>query len=159
MITDDQLKEIRARCDKATPGGWRIDSIRNIYQLWGGEHTYIGDLDPENHSDVFFIVASRTDVPALLDHIEEQDARLDHYRLIERRYRRMLLQQLSGMSHKGAGPETVYFSDGLKGNVEVLEWLEEAGLFVRVGDGKPGHIYGRLTEAGLRLLKNLPAEG
>ena len=158
MLTDDQLKEIRTRCEAATPGEWRwhFRHDAGAYRI-----TRKDEILGFVHSqwNAVFLANAHEDMPALLTHIEEQSTEIDRLRVAERRYHCLLLQQLPGMSRQGTGPETVYFSDGLKGSVETLERLEEAGLFVRVGDGKPGHIYGRLTARGLEMMGGKNEQG
>jgi len=55
-LTNEQLAEIKARCDKATPGPW-ID-----------EHGFIRQI--EGKADLLFIANARTDIPALVAEVE-----------------------------------------------------------------------------------------
>lgn len=79
-------------------------------------------------------------------------AEIDRLRVIEREYHKTLIAQLRSMRFEGEGPDAVYFSDGNKVSVAILEKLEAAGLLERIGGGPQAHIFGRLTEAGAELM-------
>lgn len=76
-LTPEQLAEIAARAEAATPGPWCTDSWE-IYQgteyqpglsMWIGE-TCRGNTSPEqDRADATFVAAARTDIPALLAEI------------------------------------------------------------------------------------------
>jgi hypothetical protein len=70
-MTEDKLKEIRARCEAATPGPWgvRIDKD-SLFPV-----QYSGWVGYEN-ADAEFIANAREDIPMLLAEIE----RLTHDR-------------------------------------------------------------------------------
>jgi hypothetical protein len=92
MLTPDELKAIEERCEKATPGPWvhRMNHHARNQQVQSSEVGLEGD-DPESrplftgwawkpggHRDARpnaeFIAHARTDIPALLAHIQEQEA-------------------------------------------------------------------------------------
>lgn len=94
-MTPDQLAAIKARCDGATPGPWqRGSNARDVngfelseeVHLIGDPEAMICDThgtvgDTEKHRAVAqFIAHSRTDIPALLSHIESQDAIIEQLR-------------------------------------------------------------------------------
>lgn len=74
------IQEIRKRCDKATPGPWRIIVSRNrphifpselsqsgVYSLARVENNEVG----ERHGNAEFLAHARTDLPAVLDLLEK----------------------------------------------------------------------------------------
>jgi hypothetical protein len=76
-LSPDQLAEIAARAEAATPGPWRADSSE-IYQgddeykpdpAWIGETCRADDFEG-SRADAAFIAAARTDVPALLAEVD-----------------------------------------------------------------------------------------
>jgi hypothetical protein len=72
-MTDDRLKEIKERLEKATPGKWRAD--RNTVDFGpptGSPFAVLhSDADPSNTTnDADFIAHSREDIPYLLAEIE-----------------------------------------------------------------------------------------
>ena len=78
MLTQEQLKEIEERCNKATPGPWtiRISSgeIASIETLDGSSEKSVIDADSDgvlviSHEDLAFILAARQDIPLLLEEI------------------------------------------------------------------------------------------
>ncbi len=72
MLTDEQLRAIRERAERATPGEWRLD--------YGEMSVYTDDADVANDvitsANLEFIAASRQDVPALLATVAELQARV-----------------------------------------------------------------------------------
>lgn len=79
MISDDKLKEWRALCENATPGGWWWDyehePTRIIIECKGPRVDVLSKLDEEQDdtyaiANAAFIAAARTAVPALLDEVE-----------------------------------------------------------------------------------------
>lgn len=100
MLTRDELRAIRERADAATPGPWEREWAQDGEYTGPGDNPpgYAGDyyetngviasarsenedfIDPicEVHGgkNAAFIAAARTDVPALLSHVEELEARL-----------------------------------------------------------------------------------
>jgi hypothetical protein len=92
MLTPEQLAECRERERKATAGPWvhRIGKHQQNQQVQSSEVGLVGDGDesrplftgwawkPGGHRDARpnadFIAHARTDIPALLAHIEEQAA-------------------------------------------------------------------------------------
>lgn len=70
-MSEDELKAIEARADAATPGPWRWLNPRMIYSentevlcAWA-IHADDSDIDCDG-ADRAFIVAARTDIPALV---------------------------------------------------------------------------------------------
>lgn len=104
MLSKAELEAIRERCDKATPGPWIGDvrsGIAAVYEapyrnclanepedfiaIWHGSYdakTSCWYLPEGIANDCLFASAARSDVPALLDHIAELEARAE---LAERR--------------------------------------------------------------------------
>jgi len=96
-MNNDQLAEIRARCDAATPGPWAFDEFGNyIYQqidlhpiaevrgygyLTGKGHGGLGLLDDEalavQSANANFIAHARKDIPALLSEISNLTSERD----------------------------------------------------------------------------------
>jgi hypothetical protein len=69
-MTDEELKVIRERCEKATPGPWRADG-RYIETIEGAEEEMaIYDEGGHDELDAEFIAHAREDVPRLLEEIE-----------------------------------------------------------------------------------------
>ena len=147
MLTNERLAEIRERCDAATPGPWTVGAtcLTDIHCA-SGLIAQVGWMRDENAANANLMAISREAIPALLDEI-------GRLRAVERKFHRMLLEQLPGLSHRGEGADAVYFSDGLKGSVEVLTELEAAGLFVQIGTGPNNAIFGKLTEEGCRIMR------
>ena len=79
-MTDADLKRIRERCDKATPGPWECYT----------ENTYSGVESPKSkvvyrssghaHDNMLFIAAARTDVPALVDEVKSERHRAETWK-------------------------------------------------------------------------------
>lgn len=63
-MTSEQLAEIRARSEAATPGPWGWEQVPSLA------------LPP---TDVDFVIHARTDIPALLDYIEELQAEMEKH--------------------------------------------------------------------------------
>jgi hypothetical protein len=84
-MTEDELKAIRERADKATPGPW-IDFIDTDGYLSVRDYTNIaicdfGDLEGTegwDHDDAEFVAHARQDIPALVKEVERLQDRL-HY--------------------------------------------------------------------------------
>jgi hypothetical protein len=62
MITNEQLREWRAVCDKATPGPWRCECA----DICADNGRLVADFVPHGE-DSDFIVIARDALPALLD--------------------------------------------------------------------------------------------
>jgi hypothetical protein len=75
-MSPDQLAAIEARAQAATEGPWEMDE--GSYHVYRGEDMICADLYTE--PDAAFIAAARTDVPALLALVREQQAKLDRVR-------------------------------------------------------------------------------
>lgn len=73
--TVSNLEEIRARCDKATPGPWKLweGNVIDPDILWADDYggLHLSDADAE------FIVHARTDIPTLLAEIDRLKAALE----------------------------------------------------------------------------------
>lgn len=85
MITDERLKEIKARAEAATPGPWNswavVDGIphnhvasptEEIAELDNGEYIENPNMD----ADAKFIAHARQDVPDLIAEVERLEAKL-----------------------------------------------------------------------------------
>ena len=68
MISID-TKAIRARAEAATKGPWRRHPNPRFYVQFDDGH--FGGTDEEHEANARFCAAARTDVPALLDRIDE----------------------------------------------------------------------------------------
>ncbi len=87
MLTDDELAAIKARVEAATPGPWESERYRHHQDL---VHCTEGERgvplavarkdEGESWSQVMlnarFIAHSRSDIPALLAHVEAQAERI-----------------------------------------------------------------------------------
>lgn len=75
LLPQSKLDEIRERAEKATKGPWTVtlyfDKSREVYdRIWGP--AVLSTIKAiERHENKEFIAHSRTDIPALLDMIEE----------------------------------------------------------------------------------------
>lgn len=68
------IEEIRARCEKAAPGPWRVwEDGRTVWQVNEPRCTIARGAD---RPDAKFIAHARQDIPALLDHIEALEVKL-----------------------------------------------------------------------------------
>ena len=91
-MTPEQLANIQARADAATEGPWKIEPVESgrfaaveshVYSA-RGIHILLSPGDGQaaqatNH-DAEFIAAARTDVPALLALVREQQDRIERVR-------------------------------------------------------------------------------
>ena len=79
-ITDDELRNIKERCDKATPGPW-ISFIEGRDHTSGSSIIRTSDEDIEligaTDKDLDFIASCRQDVPRLTEEIERLKQLLD----------------------------------------------------------------------------------
>jgi hypothetical protein len=71
MVTDKQIAQWRAACDKATPGPWRCECA----DICADNGRLVADFVPHGE-DSDFIVIARDALPALLDEVERLCARL-----------------------------------------------------------------------------------
>jgi len=90
--------------------------------------------------------AARCDATILLEEIDRLRAR-------DRKFNRMLLSELRKVRPEGQGPDTLYFSDGMKTSVEIMLELEAVGLLERVDDGPNNNFFSKLTPEGLRMME------
>jgi len=88
MTTTDQLAAIEARAQAATEGPWDYEPFDGAFGVYSLEMQDNGDLsavigyyasegEGGSKADADFIAHARTDVPALLAMVREQQARLD----------------------------------------------------------------------------------
>lgn len=91
-MTDEQIKEIRARADAATQGKWEVYEIVDAHdedddpedfvyargmRVVGGAGLNKGeDIERFDKADAAFIAAAREDVPALCDALAARDQRI-----------------------------------------------------------------------------------
>ena len=79
-ITDDELRNIKERCDKATPGPW-ISFIEGRDHTSGSSFIRTSNEDIEligaTDKDLDFIASCRQDVPRLTEEIERLKQLLD----------------------------------------------------------------------------------
>lgn len=118
-LTEQQLADIRARADAATPGPWCTDAWE-IYQgteyqpglsMWIGE-TCRGTTSPEqDRADATFVAHAREDVPALLAEIQrltdrvaelERPAVEAHRNEIRSSFTELIAQASQDHDHEGA---------------------------------------------------------
>ena len=123
-LTDEQIKEIEARAEAATPGPWEQDTpyvdvkksefVRNAICV-------VGVCD-QNRLDAAFIAHARQDIPSLLDTIEAQqqeNQQLKHGKYgVE--YYRQEIEQLQAQNKE--------LRDGLWRISEVAERFYRAGI-------------------------------
>ncbi len=93
-MTADELKAIRERCEKATPGRWRqasrqVDEIDRAYVIVDAPDGKVNIVAiatlPPHGADAEFISAAKQDVPALLAYVSElRSAAADALQYIER---------------------------------------------------------------------------
>ena len=93
-MTPEELKEIDKRATEATPAPWRVNQIAGytvdqIHACSEGEpfsnQNYVATAEGPNYSkDAVFIAHARTDVPALLAHIREQEVYIMAGELMEK---------------------------------------------------------------------------
>ena len=75
-MTRPDLDAIRARCDAATPGPWRLKGLEIHGDSKPGRcGLLIYDEGGHDKKDARFIAHARTDIPALLAYIDELEAR------------------------------------------------------------------------------------
>lgn len=80
-MSTERLAEIRARCEAATEGPWRVSPYKSgkylsVEFLIDGKPFASVALYVHDETDADFIAAARQDVPYLLDEIEARDERL-----------------------------------------------------------------------------------
>jgi hypothetical protein len=77
-MNNDRIAAIRERCEKATPGPWKIDTYENDHRVT------IGTVEAKQRhvanwvylNDAVFIAHSRSDIPYLLTEIDRLTAEL-----------------------------------------------------------------------------------
>jgi hypothetical protein len=79
-MTDQELDQIRARCDRASPGPWKAwiegrdhTSGSSFVQTGGNDIEMTGATD----ADYDFIAAARQDIPRLLEEVRRLRAKAD----------------------------------------------------------------------------------
>ncbi len=75
-MTNEELKAIRSRAGKATPGPWAWDRRRRLRSPRGRTVAALDAAVPTRGPDRTFIAAARLDVPNLLGQVEELAALL-----------------------------------------------------------------------------------
>jgi len=94
-MTPEELKEIDERADKATPGPWTTETPKKDEDGWTqgvsvastGRGSIIYSLTEGGafpYNDRYFIAHARTDIPALLAHIREQEVYVMAWKLYEK---------------------------------------------------------------------------
>lgn len=73
-LTEEQIAEIRARVEAATPGPWRQEGPRVYFGYEGGISLHAAP-NPINNSH--FIAHARTDIPLLISALEAANKRAD----------------------------------------------------------------------------------
>ena len=75
------LDAIRARCEAATPGPWELHDSGDSWRVYAQDEIVFDDGSAAgeyctkcNEQDRDFFIAARTDVPALLAHVDELEA-------------------------------------------------------------------------------------
>jgi len=84
-MTDDELKAIEERCEKATEGPWDVEAVSNACRVTIGKGSGKVILaracppqlqEEETWSNVKFMAAARTDVPALIEEVKRLKAKV-----------------------------------------------------------------------------------
>ncbi len=92
LIIDDELKQLRERCDGATEGPWRVGPLEGGFRLIEDRSGYrFAQVDDGGNRE--FIAAARTALPQLLEFVgdlqdENEELRINHEQHCE--YRRQL---------------------------------------------------------------------
>lgn len=75
-MTDEQLAEIKARCEAATPGPWTNRRDRRVIRTTRYVSDVIAHVEQQPYNDYVhfqngdFIAHARTDIPALVAEVE-----------------------------------------------------------------------------------------
>ncbi len=136
MLTDDERREIQERCDAATEGPWR-EGTRNVWQdrllvcVLQVNHRYRYEAgkriphypdDPGTYQeDCAFAAHARTDLPACLTHMTEQDA------VVERLKAELTLANDAWSAAGKIGMEAVRENDRLTADLAAMH-QENIGL-------------------------------
>lgn len=77
MLTPEDIAAIRERAEKATAGPWETLADEGEYDFWGSVKgpDYGVCHDVQIGYDALFIANARQDIPALLAHVEELEAK------------------------------------------------------------------------------------
>lgn len=78
LLKPEELREIAERERKATPGPWEREQDGYVIGSPGVDYHIVDVAGSEE--DAEFIATSRTDIPRLLAHIEEQQAEIERYK-------------------------------------------------------------------------------
>lgn len=80
MLSDERIREIKERCEKATKGPWKHTNINSVH---GPKSLVCQDYDAEDEkeeerqdNDFRFIAHARTDIPDLIAEIERMRGEL-----------------------------------------------------------------------------------
>jgi hypothetical protein len=88
MLTTAELLAISERAEKATAGPWENDET-DIMGIWPDDGSIgmiaVSLMNPPNFENAEFIAHARTDIPKLLAHVAELEAKLAPYEKIEQR--------------------------------------------------------------------------
>ncbi|MDA8149788.1 MAG: hypothetical protein M0041_01425 [Nitrospiraceae bacterium] len=95
IMTSDEIREIRERTEKATPGPWRachhgecdcgqiwsqsvdVPVLEVVHGEWGDPGLPYGKIPPERATaNALFVSHARTDISKLLGHIESLEAKI-----------------------------------------------------------------------------------
>lgn len=71
------LKAIKARCDAATEGPWKLDSKMDIIGPFTKARCLLFSANTDQ--DAAFVAASRTDLPALVEWVERAKEKIEDY--------------------------------------------------------------------------------
>lgn len=82
MLTKEQRDEIRARCDAATPGPWENGEYNSV-----SLHNGIKLCNMIRQGDAIFTAHARTDIPALLDALDEEKVTAQGWHYETQRFR------------------------------------------------------------------------
>ena len=109
MLTPEQLDEIRKRCEAATPGPWYADEDAFIIDDTGrclisalSDEAFLRDEDAE------FCACARTDIPALLAHIDALAAERNALAAQVAELRRALEMAVDVLADVGAGGQILH---------------------------------------------------
>jgi hypothetical protein len=128
-MTDDELQAIEARADAATPGPWHLataccDDDENFSNVEAG-HTDIASDVP--NADAVFIVAARTDVPALVKEVRR--LRQDGVLMTRETAREFIKATILAFS-----PEAFDYFDTAEGHAQAVERVTTERLALLFGD-------------------------
>lgn len=78
-MTEQEIKQIEERANKATPGPWEF--VDMAYEIWAGNETVVGSTEDEGLAiscdNAEFIAHSRTDIDRMLAEVKRLQKELD----------------------------------------------------------------------------------